>query len=112
MPRIIRQYDPNETARRVVVDIQEESCPGLLKFLAHLPYGHEASLLRAIIYQWFLAHQEHGDLEYAVKAFLEGPGGRPDNRQPKEAEFTALRSFIQGQDKKPAKRRTTKSLDK
>jgi hypothetical protein len=80
MARIIRQYDPTETLRRITIVITEANCPGLLEFLSQLPYGHESSLLRTVTYQWFLEHQ--GNLDQAIANALCGLGERPDNRLP------------------------------
>lgn len=88
MARIIRQYDPTETLRRITIEIKEANCPGLLKFLSQLPYGHESSLLRAVTYQCFLEHQ--GNLDQAIANALCGLGGRPDNRLPNEIHREAL----------------------
>jgi hypothetical protein len=111
VPEIIRQYNPNVKSKRIGIEIPEPFCPGLLEFFAHLPYGLETPLIRGIVYQWFLAHRDYGQLEEAVRAILEGPGGS-SKRTPEVPEMTALKTFIQAQRKKPAKRRTTKSLDK
>jgi membrane carboxypeptidase/penicillin-binding protein PbpC len=88
MARIIRQYDPTETLRRITIEIKEANCPGLLEFLSQLPYGHESSLLRAVTYQWFLEHQ--GNLDQAIANALCGLGGRPDNRLPNGIHREAL----------------------
>jgi hypothetical protein len=80
MARIIRQYDPTETLRRITIVITEANCPDLLEFLSQLPYGHESSLLRTVTYQWFLEHQ--GNLDQAIANALCGFGERPDNRLP------------------------------
>ncbi len=88
MARIIRQYDPNETLRRITIEIKEDNCPGFLEFLSQLPYGHESSLLRAIAYQWFLEHQRN--LDQAIVNALCGHGGRPDNRLPSGVKRVAV----------------------
>lgn len=75
MAKLIKVFDPSETQRRIGLVIQRDSCPGFLEFLAELPYGAETPLLRGILYQWYLAHQEAGDLDAAIEAAMNGPGG-------------------------------------
>lgn len=82
MAKFLRQYDPAETKRRVTIEISEENCPGMLKALSVLPYGHETPLIRAVFYQWLLDRQAEGLQEEAMLAALAGPGGRPDGRRP------------------------------
>lgn len=117
MPRLIRQYDPTDTYRRVTMEIKEANCPGFLEFLAQLPYGHETSLLRAVAYQWFLEHQSKLDL--AIATALLGPGGRPDNRLPagvnrevldlRQAAGTRKRKTTKAQPAPSPKRSTTQT---
>jgi hypothetical protein len=83
MARYIKQFDPEETHRRIAVDIQEAHCPGLLEFLSTLPFGHEGPGLRAIVYQWFLAREADGTLHDAFEAVVGGPGGLSGTRVPK-----------------------------
>lgn len=83
MARYIKQFDPEETHRRIAVDIQEGHCPGLLEFLSTLPFGHEGPGLRAIVYQWFLAREAEGTLSDAFEAVVSGPGGLSGTRLPK-----------------------------
>jgi hypothetical protein len=83
MARYIKQFDPEETHRRIAVDIQEAHCPGLLEFLSTLPFGHEGPGLRAIVYQWFLAREADGTLHDAFDAVVAGPGGLSGTRVPK-----------------------------
>jgi hypothetical protein len=93
MARIIKVYDPTETKRRFAVDIQEDHCPGLLEVMTKVPYGHEAALIRAVIYQWYTAHQQKGTLEKAMVAALTGVGGLTGNRSLKESDLESVKSL-------------------
>lgn len=86
MARYIKQFDPEETQRRIAVEIQEAHCPGLLEFLSTLPYGYEGPGLRAIVYQWFLDREADGTLHTAFEAVVNGPGGLAAARLPKTKE--------------------------
>ena len=83
MVRYIKQFDPEETHRRIVMDIHESHCPGLLEFLSRLPFGYEGPGFRAIVYQWFLARQADGTLHDAFETVVGGPGGLSGTRAPK-----------------------------
>lgn len=73
MTKIIKVFDRNELKRRIGLEFTEFNSPGLLEFLAHLPYGFESSVLREIINQWFIEHKEKGDFEAAVMEALGTP---------------------------------------
>jgi len=92
MARYIKQFDPEETHRRIAVDIQEAHCPGLLEFLSTLPFGYEGPGLRAIVYQWFLAREADGTLHDAFEAVVGGPGGLSGTRVPKKKVQTTKRA--------------------
>lgn len=83
MARYTKNFDPEETYRRIAVDIQEEHCPGLLEFLSTLPFGQEGPGFRAIVYQWFLARAADGTLNDAFDNVISGPGGLSSNRKGK-----------------------------
>lgn len=83
MARYTKNFDPEETYRRIAVDIQEEHCPGLLEFLSTLPFGQEGPGFRAIVYQWFLARTADGTLKHAFEGVISGPGGLSDHRKGK-----------------------------
>lgn len=91
MARYIKQFDPEETHRRIAVDIQEAHCPGLLEFLSTLPFGYEGPGLRAIVYQWFLAREADGTLHDAFESVVSGPGGLSGTRQLKKKAQTTRR---------------------
>ena len=93
MARLIKVYDPTETKRRFAVDIQEDHCPGLLEIMTKVPYGHEAALIRAVIYQWCCAHQQKGTLEKAIVAALNGAGGLTGNRSLKQLDLKSVKSL-------------------
>jgi hypothetical protein len=57
MARYVKQYDPNETYRRLGVEIREAHCPGLLEYMSSLPVGVEGPAMRAVFYQWFLENR-------------------------------------------------------
>lgn len=80
MARFIKQFDPEETQRRIAVEIQESHCPGLLEFLSTLQYGQEGPGLRAIVYQWFLDREADGTLHSAFETVVNGPGGLSGTR--------------------------------
>lgn len=83
MPRHQKIYDPDETERRMPLIVRETQCPGMLRFLAALPYRQETPLIRGVLYQWFLHHLEQGTLDAAVQAALSGPGGlQAETRRP------------------------------
>lgn len=92
MARYIKQFDPEETHRRIAVDIQEAHCPGLLEFLSTLPFGYEGPGLRAIAYQWFLAREADGTLHDAFEAVVSGPGGLSGTRISKKKVQTTKRA--------------------
>ncbi|WP_137162166.1 hypothetical protein [Pseudomonas asiatica] len=75
MAKLIRVYDPNETERKINLNIPEDVCPGLLEFMSELPYGKDTPLIRGVFYQWFLSHSEAGTLDEALNNALAGPGG-------------------------------------
>ncbi|RMQ20831.1 hypothetical protein ALQ08_200233 [Pseudomonas syringae pv. delphinii] len=75
MAKLIRVYDPNETERKINLNIPEDVCPGLLEFMSELPYGKDTPLIRGVFYQWFLSHSEAGTLDQALNDALAGPGG-------------------------------------
>lgn len=75
MAKLIRVYDPNETERKINLNIPEDVCPGLLEFMSELPYGKDTPLIRGVFYQWFLSHSEAGTLDEALNDALAGPGG-------------------------------------
>ncbi|WP_432263293.1 hypothetical protein [Cupriavidus sp. TMH.W2] len=75
MAKLIRVFDPEETERRINLVIPEASCPGLLEFLAEMPYRTETPLIRGIVYQWFVTHRDAGTLDAAINKALEGSGG-------------------------------------
>lgn len=75
MAKLVRLFDPNEPERRINLVIQEDACPGLLEFLASMPYRTETPLLRGIIYQWFVMNRDAGTLDEAIQSALEGVGG-------------------------------------
>ncbi|RFQ05745.1 hypothetical protein [Pseudomonas putida] len=75
MAKLIRVYDPNETERKINLNIPEDVCPGLLEFMSELPYGKDTPLIRGVFYQWFLSHSEAGTLDEALNIALAGPGG-------------------------------------
>lgn len=108
-------YDPTETKRRFAVDIQEEHCPGLLEVMTKVPYGHEAALIRAVIYQWYCANHQKGTLEKAIVAALNGVGGLTGNRSLKQLDLKSVQSLQKVASRQPssiprkpsAKRKTT-----
>ena len=51
----------------------ERQCPGMNDILASIP-GQQSALVRGIVYQWCLEHQEAGTLIPATLAVLNGPG--------------------------------------
>lgn len=73
MAKIIKVFDRKEVKRRIGLEFSEFNSPGLLEFMAHLPYGFESSVLRGIINQWFIEHKEKGDFEAAVLDALGNP---------------------------------------
>ncbi|WP_104962964.1 hypothetical protein [Pseudomonas sp. XWY-1] len=75
MAKLIRVYDPNETERKINLNIPEDVCPGLLEFMSELPYGKDTPLIRGVFYQWFLSHSAAGTLDTALNHALAGPGG-------------------------------------
>lgn len=75
MPKLIRVYDPDEPERRINLVIAEANCPGLLEFLAEMPYRTETPLIRGVLYQWYLKHRDAGTLGEAIQEALEGSGG-------------------------------------
>ncbi|MBV0882159.1 hypothetical protein KTQ42_23055 [Noviherbaspirillum sp. L7-7A] len=81
MARYIKQYDPNETHRRIGIEVQEERCPGLLEFLASLPMGVETPAIRAVFYQWYLEHVQNDTLGEALEKAISGPGGVAQSRR-------------------------------
>jgi hypothetical protein len=81
MARYVKQHDPDEERRRFGIEIQASQCPGLLEFLAQLPYRAETPTIRAVFYQWFLKHEQEGTLEEALESALNGPGGALDGRR-------------------------------
>lgn len=82
MAKLIRVYDPNETERKINLNIPEDVCPGLLEFMSELPYGKDTPLIRGVFYQWFLSNNAAGTLDQALNAALAGPGGMiPTGRQ-------------------------------
>lgn len=100
MARYIKQYDPNETHRRIGIEIQEDRCPGLLEFLASLPIGVETPAIRAVFYQWYMEHVQNGTLDDALEKAISGPGGVVQSRRPAE-----MASSVRG----PARKRVTSS---
>lgn len=85
MAKFVRVYDPDETERRITLIVSEDNCPGLLSFLAEMPYRTETPLIRGIFHQWFLHHSEAGTLDDAIRCALEGPGGLGSVAKPAEA---------------------------
>ena len=112
MAKLIRVYDPNETERKINLNIPEDVCPGLLEFMSELPYGKDTPLIRGVFYQWFLSNNAAGTLDQALNAALAGPGGMiPTGRQsrresaepparkkrvPKQREVTARPGTVKG----------------
>jgi hypothetical protein len=90
MAKFLKIFDPNETYRRIGLEIREDNCPGLIEFLALLPYGFESSVLRSGFYQWYLENKAKGDLEQAVRTALTGLGGSYHIRRPSEAVLESL----------------------
>ena len=80
MARFLKQYDPNETYRRIGIEIREQHCPRLLEFMASLTVGVEGPAIRAVFYQWFLAHEQAGSLTEALESVVHGPGGLANSR--------------------------------
>lgn len=105
MARFLKMVDPDETYRRIGLEIRENNCPGLIEFLAMLPYGFESSVLRGVFYQWYLEHKEKGDLEQAVRTALTGLGGSYHVRKPSDAILESLACF----NLKPATPKRTRS---
>lgn len=75
MAKLIRVYDPDEKERRINLVLPEAVCPGLLEFMAEVPYGNDTPLIRGVFYQWFLKHRDAGTLDEALNEALSGPGG-------------------------------------
>lgn len=75
MARIHKHHDPDQTRRAFTFIITEQNCPGLLHFLAELPFRAESALVRGVVYQWFRQHLENGTLDEAAQEVLAGPGG-------------------------------------
>lgn len=70
MSSLMKVFDPNTTRRPVSVVYTEEACPGLLEFFSSLPYRTESTLIRTVIYDWFVSHKESGTLDAAVSEIL------------------------------------------
>ncbi|WP_425953091.1 hypothetical protein [Ralstonia pseudosolanacearum] len=88
MAKLIRVFDPEETERRINLVIPRAACPGLLEFLAEMPYRTETPLIRGIVSQWYIKHRDAGTLDEAINEALEGTGGLieagPPTRQGKK----------------------------
>lgn len=84
MPKLIRVFDPDETERRITMEVSEANCPDLLSFLSEMPYRTETPLIRGVFYQWFLQHKEAGTLDAAVDVALHGLGGLIEDARPAE----------------------------
>lgn len=52
----------------------ERQCPGMREILAMAPKDQQSALVRGILYQWCLVHQQQGTLMQAMTAALNGPG--------------------------------------
>jgi hypothetical protein len=119
MARLIKVYDPSETKRRIAVDIQEDHCPGLLEVMTKVLYEYEAALIRAVISQWYTAHQQKGPLEKAMVAALNGVCGLTGNRRFKELDLKLVQSLQKVPSRQPsstsrkpsAKRESTGTLN-
>lgn len=52
----------------------ELQCPGMRDILAMAPKDQQSALVRGILYQWCIEHQDAGTLTQAIITTLSGPG--------------------------------------
>lgn len=52
----------------------EQQCPGMNEILGMAPKEQQSALVRGILYQWCLEHQEKGTLTQAIITTLNGAG--------------------------------------
>lgn len=75
MARIQKVHDPAETQRTINFIVKEDDCPGMLEFLAGVPYRMEGPFIHALVFQWLTQHAESNSLDAEFVKVVNGPGG-------------------------------------
>lgn len=72
MVKVAETTDVTEAgSRRIHIMVKAADCPGFLKYLDALPFGAEAPLIRAVLFDWFRRQIREGTLDSTVEAFIE-----------------------------------------
>ena len=75
MGKLVKVFDPDERERQLHYWLREHQVPGLLRFLARLPYGAEAAFLRGVAQLWVLENGNAGDIDDRVNRAIDAGGG-------------------------------------
>ena len=75
MAKFIKVYDPAEVERQIHFYLREHQAPGLLRFLASLPFGAEAAFLRGVAQTWVQQNASAADIDARVQQVIEAGGG-------------------------------------
>lgn len=84
MPKIVKVYSPDELERQVHFIVREHQSPGLLKFLAALPFGTEGAWWRGVGMLWIQQHAESPEFQQELAEVLAATGveaGAPPPRK-------------------------------
>lgn len=74
MPKLVKVYSADELERQVHFFVREHQSPGLLKFLASLPFGTEGAWWRGVGMLWLQQHAEAPDFQQRVAEALAASG--------------------------------------
>ena len=75
MAKVVKVYDPTEVERQIHFYLREHQAPGLLRFLASLPYGAEAAFMRGVAQLWVQQNAGAADIDARVQQVIEAGGG-------------------------------------
>jgi hypothetical protein len=75
MSKLVKVFDPDETYRQIHFNLREEQAPGVLRFLASLPYGIEGAFWRGAAAQWIAQHQGASDIDAHLQDVISAGGG-------------------------------------
>lgn len=84
MPKIVKVYSPDELERQVHFIVREHQSPGLLKFLAELPFGTEGAWWRGVGMLWIQQHADSPGFQQRLAEALAATGveaGVPQSRK-------------------------------
>lgn len=84
VPKIVKVYSPDELERQVHFIVREHQSPGLLKFLAGLPYGTEGNWWRSVAMLWIHQNADCHDFDSRLAEALATTGSAPGAPTPRK----------------------------